>query len=72
VSSRAVTREPGPPLAPDGGGPATHHENPDKPDWCICGLAGMYEVGKWVCPRSYKREPVAPVSLTRGGFMLRR
>jgi hypothetical protein len=47
-----------------------HVEDPDHPGWCICKLAGMYELGVWVCPRSWVREPVPPVSLTRGGFVL--
>jgi hypothetical protein len=43
---------------------AEHQEDPDRPNWCVdCRCA-------WPCPSSYVREPVPPVSLTRGGFML--
>ena len=32
-----------------------HKEDPDRPYWCVCGLAGLYETpGEWVCHRSVK------------------
>jgi hypothetical protein len=43
-----------------------HGEDSDEPGWCVgCGCA-------WPCPWSEMPEPVPPVSLTRGGFMLGR
>lgn len=33
-----------------------HREDPDRPFWCVCGLAGMYETPDvWVCYASARR-----------------
>jgi hypothetical protein len=62
MSSRTVTRESDPPA--NGDSPAAHQDRGDG--WCQA--CGCYTP----CPGSVVREPVPPVSLTRGGFILSR